>query len=514
MAKLTLADVVTFISDVAAKLTISQNNDLVEAALENTLSRDGTSPNAMSANLDMNSFRILNHPNPVADSDVATKGSIAAQVTAAELAETNAETAETNAAASAAAAASDAAAAAADEVNTDADATATAADVVSTNADVVSTNADVVSTNADVVTAAASAADAVVQAAGFRFDFDSSTSMADPGTGDIRLNNATLASVTAIAIDALSADAGNPDVSAFTSVWGASTTTANRAQLVIRKIGAPASFWVGKITAAVTDNTGWLQLTVTHIVSNGSFSNTDNLIVHHALTGDTGAAGAGSGDLLAANNLSDVDTAATAATNLGVGTGDSPTFTGLVLSADLVTTSTVDSRDIATDGTKLDGVSSGAEVNPAPISQADAEAGTATAEETFTAQRVAQAIAALVLVPLVIAVGDETTAITTGTAKVTFRMPFAMTLTAVKASLTTTSSSGNPTVDINEAGATILTTKLSIDASETTSATAATAVVIGGAGPALAADAEMTIDIDIAGTGAKGLKVTLIGTVD
>jgi hypothetical protein len=110
---------------------------------------------------------------------------------------------------------------------------------------------------------------------------------------------------------------------------------------------------------------------------------------------------------------------------------------------------------------------------------------------------------------LIVAVGDETTAITTGAAKVTFRMPYAFTLTAVKASLTTASSSGNPTVDINEGGATILSTKLSIDSGEKTSATAATAAVISDS--ALADDAEITIDIDVAGTGAAGLKVYLIG---
>jgi hypothetical protein len=113
-------------------------------------------------------------------------------------------------------------------------------------------------------------------------------------------------------------------------------------------------------------------------------------------------------------------------------------------------------------------------------------------------------------VALVIAASDETTALTTGTAKATFRMPFAMTLTAVRASLTTASSSGTPTIDINENGSTILSTKLTIDASEKTSTTAAAAAVI--SDTALADDAEITIDIDVAGTGAAGLKVTLIGT--
>lgn len=109
-----------------------------------------------------------------------------------------------------------------------------------------------------------------------------------------------------------------------------------------------------------------------------------------------------------------------------------------------------------------------------------------------------------------LAISDETTALTTGTAKLTFRMPHAMTVTAVRMSLTTVSSSGTPTVDINEAGTTILSTKLSCDASEKTSTTAATAAVISDS--SLADDAEITIDIDTAGTGATGAKVWLIGT--
>lgn len=111
---------------------------------------------------------------------------------------------------------------------------------------------------------------------------------------------------------------------------------------------------------------------------------------------------------------------------------------------------------------------------------------------------------------LMIAISDESTAITTGTAKVTFRMPFAMDLTEVRASLTTASSSGNPTFDINEGGSTILSTKLSVDSGEKTSTTAATPAVISDS--ALADDAEITIDIDTAGTDAAGAKIYLIGT--
>lgn len=110
------------------------------------------------------------------------------------------------------------------------------------------------------------------------------------------------------------------------------------------------------------------------------------------------------------------------------------------------------------------------------------------------------------------AASDETTALTTGTAKVTFRMPYAMTVTAVRASLSTAQASGSIfTVDINEGGTSILSTKLTIDNTEKTSTTAATPAVV--SDTALADDAEITIDIDQIGNGtAKGLKVTIIGT--
>ncbi len=113
---------------------------------------------------------------------------------------------------------------------------------------------------------------------------------------------------------------------------------------------------------------------------------------------------------------------------------------------------------------------------------------------------------------ITVAVSDETTALTTGTGKFTFRMPYAMTLTAVRASVTTAPTGSTIIVDINEGGTTIMSTdKLSIDASEKTSTTAATAAAI--TDSSLADDAEITIDIDQVGStvAGAGLKVTLIG---
>jgi hypothetical protein len=119
------------------------------------------------------------------------------------------------------------------------------------------------------------------------------------------------------------------------------------------------------------------------------------------------------------------------------------------------------------------------------------------------------------LVPTFIAIacGDETTVLTAATDVATFRMPYAMTVTEVRASLTTAGTGAAlVTVDIHESGTTILSTKITLDASEKTSTTAATAPVISDS--ALADDAEITIDVDQIDTDnvAAGLKVYLIGT--
>ncbi len=148
----------------------------------------------------------------------------------------------------------------------------------------------------------------------------------------------------------------------------------------------------------------------------------------------------------------------------------------------------------------------------AGLSTADATAVTATDSILIALGKLQARSAILPTKVLPIACSDETTSLSAGGGKVTFRMPFPMTLTAVRASLTTAQASGALfTVDINEAGVSILSTKLTIDNTEKTSTTAVAAAVISDA--ALADDAEISIDLDAVGDGtAKGLKVYLIGT--
>jgi hypothetical protein len=106
---------------------------------------------------------------------------------------------------------------------------------------------------------------------------------------------------------------------------------------------------------------------------------------------------------------------------------------------------------------------------------------------------------------------DLTTALSTGTSVGYFRTNKVCAIKDIRASLLTSSSSGAITIDVNVNGSTILSTKLTVDQSEKTSTTAATPYKISSLAAAmLKDDDEVTIDIDGAGTGAKGLIVCLI----
>lgn len=184
---------------------------------------------------------------------------------------------------------------------------------------------------------------------------------------------------------------------------------------------------------------------------------------------------AGVGDLLAANNLSDVAVAATAFANIKQAATDSASGVG----------------ELATTAECITGTDTGRLVTPE---------GLLAALKGFTRE-------------FIFAASDETTALTTGNTKTTFRAPRAFTLTGVRGSLSTAQSSGSIlTIDINKGGVTVLSTKLTIDNGEKTSTTALTAAVI--SVTSFADDDEITVDIDQVGDGtAKGLKITLLYTI-
>lgn len=164
--------------------------------------------------------------------------------------------------------------------------------------------ADAASAAASADSAASSANSALAYQAKNKWTYSSTTTMTDPGTGGIRLNNAAFGSVTAIAISDLSADAGNPDLSTWINTWD-DASGSNRGTVYIFKDNA--NFALYALAADNVDNTTWNELTVTYLTSTGSFTDTDSLNIGFtangtstviggitALTGEVTASGSGS----------------------------------------------------------------------------------------------------------------------------------------------------------------------------------------------------------------------------
>ena len=120
---------------------------------------------------------------------------------------------------------------------------------------------------------------------GYRYTFDTGTSDTDPGAGDIAFNNGTYASATEIYIDDADADGGS--TAADVQTWGDSTETI-KGFLHITDMNDITTYARFKITAAVTDATGYNKITVVHLTSNNTFSASDELSVHFTRCGNAG----------------------------------------------------------------------------------------------------------------------------------------------------------------------------------------------------------------------------------
>lgn len=129
---------------------------------------------------------------------------------------------------------------------------------------------------------------AAVGPGGISYQFSTTVTDADPGSGKLRFNNATFASITRIFIDDL--DANGSDVQAWINALDDSTSTV-RGYLTIFKASNAAIYRIFAISGALTDPGGYTKITVTPVVSNGALADNDPIVIMFARTGDKGDTG-------------------------------------------------------------------------------------------------------------------------------------------------------------------------------------------------------------------------------
>ena len=123
---------------------------------------------------------------------------------------------------------------------------------------------------------------------GYQYTFDNGTSDTDPGAGEIAFNNGTYSSVNTIFID--DDDANGATVSTDVLTWDDSTSTI-KGYLHIVDTDDPSTYARFSITGTTTDASGYNKLSVTHLISNNTFSAGDSLSVHFTRQGDKGDTG-------------------------------------------------------------------------------------------------------------------------------------------------------------------------------------------------------------------------------
>ena len=125
--------------------------------------------------------------------------------------------------------------------------------------------------------------------AGLRYQYSHNTGMGDPGGGIFRYNNSsTLGSISAIAIDATTKE--GTDVSDYIATWDDASNDTIKGHIIVKSnVHDDATYTIFEVTA-VTDNTGWLQITVQNPVGNFP-SNNEECVINFTRVGNKGEKG-------------------------------------------------------------------------------------------------------------------------------------------------------------------------------------------------------------------------------
>lgn len=138
------------------------------------------------------------------------------------------------------------------------------------------------------------------------WNFDTSTTDADPGAGDVRFNHSTPASVTEIYFD--NADRDGTTQTTWLDSWDDSTATI-KGTIVIVPAASPSAKLIYNVTGSVTDGTGYRKVAVTHVAGTTLPSSGAHLGVAFSRSGNNGADGEDGADGTMSGPVSSTDNA-------------------------------------------------------------------------------------------------------------------------------------------------------------------------------------------------------------
>jgi hypothetical protein len=322
MPKINIQDVQSLTNEQSALDKINTNFDTIVDESDNFLSRTGASPNAMEADLDMDGNRILNLPAPVqdhepirlADVDLLTStGIVGPQGPEGEQGDQGiqgpqVDPGDTGPAGTPGADGESAyvyIAYASDGSGTGFTTTFNSSlDYIAIKNSAVEIPSPVVGdftglwknykgATGSTGSAGADGADGITPAT--TSAFSTTTTDADPGAGTVRFNNATPASVTNIYFD--NTDSGSIDVTAWLDSFDNSTHPTSKGTLTIVPVASPSDKLIYTVSGTVVDGTGYRKVPAVHVAGTTLPSDAAVLAFVFSRTGDTGASGAGTGDV-------------------------------------------------------------------------------------------------------------------------------------------------------------------------------------------------------------------------
>ena len=121
---------------------------------------------------------------------------------------------------------------------------------------------------------------------GLSMTWDTDTSDADSGNGKIFGNNSTISSISILYLDDV--DDSSVNIASYVQSWDDVTNSTARGYIQITKEGTASTYAIFKINNAITDASGYSKIPVTHVVSNGTFSDAMGVTVAFVQSGADG----------------------------------------------------------------------------------------------------------------------------------------------------------------------------------------------------------------------------------